>query len=71
MHKNGTKGLLTYRLDEGVRVYWDFAYYEGEGVWREVWCSPFFFSLLFLFLSFWLVDRVTEGGGEGRYDRIE
>ncbi|EUC38297.1 hypothetical protein COCCADRAFT_83253 [Bipolaris zeicola 26-R-13] len=30
VHKNGTKGLLTYRLDEGVRVYWDFAYYEGR-----------------------------------------
>ncbi|EMD92768.1 hypothetical protein COCC4DRAFT_139912 [Bipolaris maydis ATCC 48331] len=35
LHKNGTKGLLTYKLDEGVRVYWDFAYYEGEGAGRK------------------------------------
>ncbi|CAG5178744.1 uncharacterized protein ALTATR162_LOCUS8854 [Alternaria atra] len=31
LHKNGTKGIMTYELDEGVQVYWDFAYYVGEG----------------------------------------
>ncbi|EDU43873.1 hypothetical protein PtrSN002B_001535 [Pyrenophora tritici-repentis] len=31
LHKNGTRGLATYELEEGVMSYWDFAYYEGEG----------------------------------------
>lgn len=39
LHKNGTKGIMTYELDEGVKVYWDFAYYVGEGSGRaEVRC---------------------------------
>ena len=38
LHKNGTKGIMTYRLDEGVQVYWDFAYYVGEGSGRKEVC---------------------------------
>ncbi|KAG9189405.1 hypothetical protein G6011_06273 [Alternaria panax] len=30
LHKNGTKGIMIYELDEGVQVYWDFSYYVGE-----------------------------------------
>ena len=31
VHKNGTKGIMTYELEEGVKAYWDFAYLEGDG----------------------------------------
>lgn len=51
VHKNGTKGLLTYRLDEGVRVYWDFAYYEGEGVRRREVMSTLFNTVFLLWLG--------------------
>jgi hypothetical protein len=30
LHKNGTKGIMTYDLEEGVKAYWDFAYMDGE-----------------------------------------
>jgi len=43
LHKNGTRGLATYEMDEGVVGYWDFAYYEGEGKERK---EVSFFSYL-------------------------
>jgi hypothetical protein len=31
LHKNGTRGIMTYDLEEGVKAYWDFAYMNGDG----------------------------------------
>ncbi|KAF1935235.1 hypothetical protein EJ02DRAFT_416116 [Clathrospora elynae] len=31
LHKNGTRGIVTYGLEEGVKSYWDFAYQVSDG----------------------------------------
>lgn len=48
LHKNGTRGIATYQLDEGVKAYWDFAYYIGEGSARQEVCD-ILFSIRFYF----------------------
>jgi hypothetical protein len=31
LHKNGTKGIMTYDLEEGVTSSWNFAYQQADG----------------------------------------